>query len=518
MRVIDFFDRGALLQPDRAFMIAEDGAVTTYRDAFELSHSTALAMIAAGFGYRKHAAIYSPNAPGAFDALLGIYRTGGAWVPINARNAVAENAYILNNNDTEFLFYHSEFEDSIKVIQEECPGIRNYVCLDRTGSDAPSFAAFVANQSGRAPDFPDAPEDICGIFPSGGTTGRPKGIVWTNQLFETMVAAMGAHMPPKKRPVHLCAAPMTHAAGVVALSLMAHGATNIIMNGVQLPQVMESIEKHGVTNLFLPPTAIYVMLAHPDVRKYDYSSLEYFVYAAAPMSVEKLKEAIDVFGPIMAQCYGQAEAPMICTYLTPEQHTEAIATNKVHRLASCGQPCLLTPVEIMDDDENILGPGERGEIVVRGSLVMAGYYKNKDATDEVSTSKGWHRTGDIGLKDEDGFIYIVDRKKDMIISGGFNVYPSEIEQVVWGHKAVQDCAVIGVPDEKWGEAVKAIVELKPGQSVTEDEIIALCKEVVGSVKAPKTVEFWNELPRSPVGKVRKKDMREKFWEGQDRAV
>jgi acyl-CoA synthetase (AMP-forming)/AMP-acid ligase II len=220
----------------------------------------------------------------------------------------------------------------------------------------------------------------------------------------------------------------------------------------------------------------------------------------------------------MAQSYGQAEAPMICTYMSPEQHIEALETNKAHRLASCGQPCLLTPVDIMDDDENILSAGERGEIVVRGTLVMAGYYKNKDATDEVSTSNGWHRTGDIGVKDEDGFVYIVDRKKDMIISGGFNVYPSEIEQVVWGHDAVQDCAVIGVPDEKWGEAVKAIVELKPGQSASEEEIIALCKDELGSVKAPKSVEFWDELPRSPVGKVRKKDMRDKFWAGQDRQV
>ena len=518
MRVIDFFDRGVLLHPDRAFMIAEDGAVTTHADARDLSHRTALAMIDAGFGYRKHAAIYSPNHTGAFDALLGIYRAGGAWVPINARNAVAENAYILDHNEAEFLFYHSDFEENIKVIRKECPGIKNYVCLDREGENAPSFADFVAGHAGTAPDFPDNPDDICGIFSSGGTTGRPKGILWTNQVFETMVAAMLAHMPPKKPPVHLCAAPMTHAAGVVALSLMAEGATNIVMNGVQLPKLMENIEKYAVTNLFLPPTAIYVMLAHPDVRKYDYSSLDYFVYAAAPMSVDKLREAIDVFGPVMAQCYGQAEAPMICTYLTPEQHTEAIETNKTHRLASCGQPCLLTPVEIMDDDENIMPPGERGEIVVRGRLVMAGYFKNKEATDEVSTSNGWHRTGDVGLKDEDGFIYIVDRKKDMIISGGFNVYPSEIEQVVWGHEAVQDCAVIGVPDDKWGEAVKAIVELKPGMTASEDEIIALCKQELGSVKAPKSVEFWDELPRSAVGKVRKKDMREKFWAGRDRAV
>ncbi|MCZ6593145.1 MAG: AMP-binding protein [Alphaproteobacteria bacterium] len=518
MRVIDFFDRGALLNSGRAFMIAEDGAETTYRAAQILSHRTALAMHAVGFAHGKRAAIYSPNHPGAFDALLGLYRAGGAWVPINARNAIRENCYILNHNEADFLFYHSSVEDNVAILREECPNIANYVCIDRAGADAPSLADFVAEHNGTIAPFADDPDEVCGIFSSSGTTGQPKGILWTNALFETMVAEMMVHMPPDKPPVHLCAAPMTHAAGVVGLSLMGHGATNVIMNGVQLPQLMENIEKHGVTNLFLPPTAIYVMLAHPDVRNYDYSSLEYFVYAAAPMSVEKLREAIEVFGPVMTQTYGQAEAPMICTFFSPAAHVEAIATNKAHRLASCGQPSLLTPVEIMDDGENILPPGERGEIVVRGRLVMAGYYKNPEATAEVTTSNGWHRTGDIGHKDEDGYIYIVDRKGDMIISGGFNVYPSEVEQVIWTHPAVQDCAVVGAPDEKWGEAVTAVVELKPGQDASEGEIIDLCKEELGSVKAPKAVAFWDELPRSAVGKVRKKDIRDHFWKGHDRRI
>jgi acyl-CoA synthetase (AMP-forming)/AMP-acid ligase II len=518
MRVIDFFDRGALLNPERAFMIAEDGAATTYREAQEFSHRTALAMHAAGFAHGKKAAIYSPNHPGAFDALLGLYRAGGAWVPINARNAIRENCYILNHNEAEFLFYHSSFEDDVATIRDECPNIATYVCIDKPGAAAPSFSDFVAGHDGIMGSFPDDPDEICGIFSSGGTTGQPKGILWTNALFETMVAEMMVHMPPGKPPVHLCAAPMTHAAGVVGLSLMGHGATNVIMNGVQLPQLMENIEKHGVTYLFLPPTAIYVILAHPEVRKFDYSTLEYFVYAAAPMSVEKLREAMDVFGPVMTQSYGQAEAPMICTFFPPAAHVEAIETNQAHRLASCGQPGLLTPVEIMDDDENILPPGERGEIVVRGRLVMAGYFKNPAATAEVTTSNGWHRTGDIGHKDEDGYIYIVDRKKDMIISGGFNIYPSEVEQVIWTHPAVQDCAVVGSPDEKWGEAVTAVVELKPGANAEATEIIDLCKNELGSVKAPKAVEFWDELPRSAVGKVRKKDIREHFWEGQARRI
>ena len=201
-----------------------------------------------------------------------------------------------------------------------------------------------------------------------------------------------------------------------------------------------------------------MMLTEPNVREVDYGSLEYFIYSAAPMSVEKLKEALDIFGPVMAQAFGQVEAPLMCTALTPAEHIVNDPAQEA-RLASCGRPAMLTRVAIMDESQRLLDDGERGEIVVRGNLVMAGYYNDEAATAEAFAG-GWHHTGDIGFRDRDGYIYIVDRKKDMIISGGFNVYPSEIEQVIWSHPAVQDCAVIGVPDEKWGEAVKAIVELE----------------------------------------------------------
>jgi acyl-CoA synthetase (AMP-forming)/AMP-acid ligase II len=207
---------------------------------------------------------------------------------------------------------------------------------------------------------------------------------------------------------------------------------------------------------------------------------------------------------------------MFCTCLMPDEHdTQDPAL--AHRLMSCGRPMLLTQVEIMDDDGKLLPREERGELVVRGDLVMPGYLKNQAATAEASKF-GWHHTGDVGLIDEDGFVYIVDRKKDMIITGGFNVYPSEIEQVIWSHPAVQECAVVGVPDEKWGEAVKAVVELKRGATAEAEEIIALCKSRLGSVKAPKSVEFWKALPRTPVGKVSKKDIRATFWAGQRRSI
>ena len=208
---------------------------------------------------------------------------------------------------------------------------------------------------------------------------------------------------------------------------------------------------------------------------------------------------------------------MICCCLSPADHDVIGDPEKERRLSSCGRPGMFTQVEIMDDEGNILGSEERGEIVVRGNLVSLGYHNNPAATEEVRRF-GWHHTRDVGFKDRDGYVYIVDRKNDMIISGGFNIYPNEIEQVIWSHPAVQDCAVIGVPDEKWGEAVKAVIELKPGSQAQETELLAFCRERLGGLKCPKSVEIWSELPRSPVGKVLKKDIRQKFWAGRTRNI
>jgi acyl-CoA synthetase (AMP-forming)/AMP-acid ligase II len=252
------------------------------------------------------------------------------------------------------------------------------------------------------------------------------------------------------------------------------------------------------------------LLEVPGIETLDFSSLRYFLYGAAPMSVDKLKKAIKVFGPVMAGGYGQTEAPASIALLPPDQHFSGDALANDERLSSVGRPSPLIRVEIMDERNCILGTGETGEICVRGDLVMKGYYKAPDKTAETIID-GWLHTGDIGHLDAEGYLYVTDRKKDMLITGGFNVYPSEVEQVIWAHPAVQDCAVIGVPDPQWGEAVKAVVELNPGQSVTAEELIALCKEKLGSVKAPKSVEFTAALPRSTIGKVLKKDLRAGYW-------
>ncbi len=369
------------------------------------------------------------------------------------------------------------------------------------------------------PQVSYAMDDVVMLSPTGGTTGKPKGVMNTHRSCKTFAAhfMLACHYGAGERPVNLAAAPMTHTAGLLSLPCTAQGGTVVVVTKPDPALIFSAIAKHGVTEFFLPPTVIYKLLEMPGVEKIDMSSVKYLMYGAAPMSVEKLKKAIELWGPIMAGGYGQTEAPAGISNLPPDHHFVNGELAPDERLSSVGRPNPLIRVEIINDANEILPRGETGEICVRGDLVMKGYYKQPDKTAETIID-GWLHTGDVGHIDAEGYLHITDRKKDMIISGGFNVYPSEVEQVIWSHPAVQDCAVIGVPDEKWGEAVKAVVELNPGQSVTADELIALCKQKLGSVMAPKTVDFVASLPRSTVGKVLKKDLREQYWQDSGRKV
>ena len=410
--------------------------------------------------------------------------------------------------------------DAVEQAKKEVPTIVRTVCIDQAMNGDPSMAEIAGEGASLpVPDIAHDPYRFSGILGTGGTTGKSKGVVLHDLAWETMISTGWHMMPFEGRPVHLLVAPMTHAAGVFNLMLMPQGCKTIALQKMDPLAVMQAIEKHKVTHLFLPPTALYALLAHPDVRKYDYSSMRYFLLAAAPVSPDKFKEAYEVFGDCMCQSWGQAEAPMFLTWLSPEE-VKAAATNGnlSHRLTSCGQITMLSRVGVIDDDGNELPQGETGELAMQGNLRMTGYYKNEGATGEIRTANGWQRTGDMGYQDEDGFVYIVDRKKDMIISGGFNVYSVEVEKAVNSHPAVEDCAVFGVPHEKWGEMVKAVVQLKSGQSVSEEDLIAHCKDKIGSVMAPKTIDFMEALPRSPVGKVLKRDLRAPYWQGAGRGV
>ena len=516
MRLIDYLDRGKSLQP-HGVCLSNGTRQMTYTETVQLTHCIAKALIQHRMQPLMIGAVLSHNDIDAFACILGILRAGMSWMPINSRNSLDDNIYILDTNRCAWLFYHSAFATEVQAIKQGASAIKGFVCVDRPCDGDPCLQEWLQGITGETPYIAASPHDVASVWPSGGTTGRSKGVMLTHLNFTTMIANFCACMHYEETPVHLVAAPITHAAACIAFPLLALGGAHYFLERVDPLQIFQAIQTHRITTLFLPPTAIYAMLAHPQVREFDYSSLKHFIYAAAPMSVEKLKQAMDIFGPVMTQTYGQAESPMLCTFLSAKDHLVIGHPQHERRLFSCGRATPFTQVEIMDEQGHLLGPEEKGEIVTRGNLVMKGYHLNPQATEQVSTF-GWHHTGDIGLKDADGYVYIVDRKRDMIISGGFNIYPSEIEQVLWAHPAVQDCAVIGVPDDKWGEAVKAVVELKPGQHISPDEMMAFCREKLGGMKTPKSVVFWPQLPRSPVGKVLKRDIREKFWADQARRV
>lgn len=518
MAIIDFYDRGWGINPDGIAYIQDDRSYT-FQEVGELSCRIANRLLTLGLPADTKGAVWAGNDVTAWACTLGLWRANMAWIPVNARNSAEDNHYILDAFDCSVMFYQRQFADVIAVLRPQLPGIGHWICIDGESEDAPALADWCADAAATPPEVDYAMDDVVMLSPTGGTTGRPKGVMNTHRSLQNFIAhfMLAYPYPGQRQPVNLAAAPMTHTAGLLGVPCTAQGGTVVVVTKPDPALMFEAIAKHRVTEFFLPPTVIYKLLDLPGIEQIDMSSVKYLIYGAAPMSVEKLKRAIALWGPIMAGGYGQTEAPATISSLPPDQHFAGAELASDERLSSVGRPNPLIRVEMMNDANEILPRGETGEICVRGDLVMKGYYKQPDKTAETIVG-GWLHTGDIGHIDADGFLHITDRKKDMIISGGFNVYPSEVEQVIWSHPAVQDCAVIGVPDEKWGEAVKAVVELNPGQSASAEEIIALCKAKLGSVMAPKTVDFVASLPRSTVGKVLKKDLREQYWRGTDRKV
>ena len=519
MSLVNYLDRGALRNPDGDCLVTPAGEAMSFRQVQALSFRVANQLHRHGLKPNDVGSVLSFNDATAFACTFALSRAGMAWLPSNPRNSEDDTHYLLEFMDCRALFFHSDFADLILRLKPRLPLMKQWICLDRDLDGIPSLANWMQGAADTDPDIQRKPEDIAALFPTGGTTGRSKGVMMTNRVINNLVSVYAAMFvyDQVEMPVNMAAAPLTHTAGLISLSALSRGGKVIILPKPDIGLMLDTIEKQRVTEFFLPPTVIYRMLEHPGVEQRDFSSLRYFVYAAAPMSVEKLRRAIKVFGPVMTQTYGQAEAPMLVTFFSPKQHVDENGEPAgEQRLASCGFPTPFVQVRILDENNQQLPFGEKGEICVRGDLVMAGYYKQPEKTAETIID-GWLHTGDIGVQDADGWVRIVDRKKDMIISGGFNVYPQEVEQVIWTHAAVQDCAVIGLPHADWGEQVTAVVELAPGQSVEADELRALCKEALGSIKTPKQIIF-RELPRSPNGKVLKRELRDQYWEGQERKV
>jgi len=516
MRFSDYFDRAAGLYPKSEAFIDGDERID-FQTARASIHKIANVLSGTlGLPEGSKVAVYSPNATIGYLSIVGVNRADMVWVPINYRNSLPDTMQVLEFFDTDCLLIHSVFAHQIADIQSKVPSIKSVVCID---SDAHGVPSLVDMMKDAEPVFEYGPEDplaLSVIAPTGGTTGPSKGVMQTHRGIESSLMHMHDLEIPEQ-PRHLVVAPITHAAGYLIPAFFSRGGANIILPGFDAENVLKTIEREKITHMFLPPTAIYALLDSPKLKDYDCSSLQGFYCGSAPIAPQRFKEAVGVFGTCMTEQYGQTETYFPTLLKTSKDYLDADGNFRDDVLASSGRATRATWIEIMDDDGNILPAGEKGEIVVRASSVMAGYYKNPEATAEVSQF-GWHHTTDMGIRNEEGYVTIVDRKKDMIITGGFNVFPVEVETVLHSHPAIRNSAVIGVPDPKWGEAIKAVVELNDGKQIDEQELIAFCKEALGSVKAPKSIDFWDELPLSPVGKVLKRQIRDTYWKGQARAV
>ncbi len=520
MRAIDYFDRGHDLNPARAAVVdTASGLSLSFAEVKALSERIAAAMQKGGFQNQDLAALYGPNGAMILVVLLAIWRANGKWIPVNTRNAIDANAGYINYVRCQWMFYHSSLAHEVAELRAQCPTLTKFVCIDKPLGDDASLDQFMDGVS--ASDFVEPEIDafgnmmeMVGIFPTGGTTGPSKGANVTNlgwgTMIETAADAMGGRTD---NPVALVSAPITHAAGPISLSTMSFGATQIILPGFDAEKVLRTISQYRVSHMYLPPTALYQLLASPEIGDHDYSSLRIFILVGSPCSPEKLRLAVETFGPCMCQSYGQVECPMIVAWFPPED-VARFAKDAPEKLAACGKVSRSVQVALLDDDGHQVPLGESGEICARGVLVSHSYFEKPEETAEVRKF-GWHHTGDVGKFDRDGYLYIVDRKKDMVVSGGFNVFTTEVEAAITELAQVRECAVIGIPHEKWGEQVHAIVV---ADDIDATEIMSHAKARLGSVKAPKSVQFIDSIPRTAAGKMDKKALRVQHWGENARMV
>jgi fatty-acyl-CoA synthase len=505
--------RGLARNPSKPAVYLGDRILTSAEMADEISRWVQ-AYEAWGINQGSPTAMLAANRPEVLFALGAGMVAGTRGTSLHPMGSLDDHAYILEDAGIETLFYDpSAYEERAMALKERVPGLKRVLALAPTDAaeDVPTAATRFGSR--RLRPVSAAPETPYSIAYTGGTTGRPKGVVGTYRSMSTMTQIQMAEWEWPSEMRFLCCTPLSHAGAAFFVPTLLRGGSLIVLPYFDPERVIDTIEKHRITATMLVPTMIYVLLDHPRLQGADLSSLEVLYYGAAAMSPSRLEEGMDRLGPIFFQYYGQAECPMTITVLRRDEH---IPGNR-ERLATCGRPVPWLDVALLDDEGNEVTQGDPGEICVRGPLVMKEYLNKPEQTAEAFKF-GWLHTGDVARADDEGYLTIVDRKKDMIVTGGFNVFPREVEDVLSSHPAVSAATVIGVPDEKWGEAVKAVVVRRPGSEVAEAELIALVKERKGSVSAPKTVDFVDQIPLSPLGKPDKKALRSQYWEGSERLV
>jgi len=496
-----------------------EGRATSFAQFDAHANQVANGLIAAGLEKGSRVAYLGKNSDHYFEAFIGASKAGAVMAPVNWRLAPPEIVYIVNDCKAEALFVGPEFTDLVRQIAPELSTVRMIVAMEGGVPEWPAFEKWRDQQSDEEPDVGAGWDDVVVQLYTSGTTGRPKGAM----LRHSNILGMRQHPPElmaewntwQDGDVSLVAMPVFHIGGSGwGISSLVNGAKGVVAREFDPHKVLDFIEQDRITKIFMVPAAMQIVVRHPRAREVDYSAIKYIMYGASPIPLDLLRECMEVFGCGFVQMYGMTETTGTIVALPPEDHDSA----GNERMRSAGKPLPGVEIAILDDAGNPLPPREVGEIATRSIANMAGYWNMPEATAKTIDQKGWLRTGDAGYMDEDGYVYIHDRVKDMIITGGENVYPAEVENAIFGHPDVADVAVIGVPDEKWGEAVKACVVPKAGRNPKPEDIIAWARARIAGYKTPKSVDFIQTMPRNPSGKILRRELREPYWAGKERRV
>lgn len=488
---------------------------TTYAELDARASRIAQGLMALGQRPGARLGYLGKNCDRYFEVLLGAFKARGVVVGVNWRLAPPEIAYVLNDAGCEVLFVGREFYPVVEKILPDCPQLKTVIAVDDDHPRWPAFDAWRDAQPATDPMLPIAPDDDVIQLYTSGTTGHPKGVQLTNANYLAILKAGEDMGVADYRPddTILVAMPFFHVAGVnIGLFSLAQGSRGVVLGDIDPQTILKLIETKKVNHAFLVPAVILFLTQQPNVKETDFASLETISYGASPIAEDLLLRAKDIMGCRFIQVYGLTETTGGGTVLAPEDHEPGRG-----KLRSCGRPAPGHAIRVAGPTGETLPTGEVGEILIQAPNVMKGYWNKADATAKALEG-GWFRTGDAGYFDADGYLYIHDRVKDMIVSGGENIYPAEVENAIFGHPAVSDVAVIGVPDEKWGEAVKAIVVRKPGVEVVAADIVAYARERIAGYKLPKSVDFVEALPRNPTGKILRRELRAPYWEGRARHV
>lgn len=493
MRPIDFLLRGARARPDKVAVSGPDDTVT-FGDLLARVQSLACSLQDLAPDPRARIAICAGNHVKHVVALLATLLAGRVWVPLNPRAGKAELNRILEFTEAGVVIAQQDLAPGID------PGGAPMLRLSATRGGDCEVGALIDKRRGHVPRdvFPDLGETQAIKF-TGGTTGTPKGVMQTYRSWNTTIASFQHAMQLRETDRYLAVAPITHGTSTFLLPVLGAGGSIVLPASTRPRDVLDIMEKERITSVFMPPTLVYLLLEDETVASRDWSALRHFVHAAAPMRPDKIVEARRIFGAV-ATGYGQTEAPAVISFLPADEARDP------QNLLSVGRPTFLTDVRIMGPDGRLLEAGESGEVVVRGDLVMSGYWRQPEKTAETIRD-GWLHTGDVGYLDERGYLFLKDRLRDVIITGGFNVYPADVENVIGEHPAVYDCIVVGVDDLKWGEAVHALVQLRKDAAIDPDDLVAWARKRLDGVKAPKRVHLIDEMPKTPNGKVSRADVK-----------